>query len=253
VSAKLVIGANGFLGSHVTRQLVSDGHEVRAMVRPNAMTVEWTNYAQSLTDRPVKGMLTGPVTMLMWSFVRDDQPRSETCTQLALAIRDEVSDLEAAGVDIIQVDEPAIREGLPLRSDRWDEYLDWAVYTFRLSVSPGHRGALDVYVPLVDWGARFEAIRAPIRIRVDLQTIDRTVAQQLAEGKELDVQQVRTEARDALAAYPKRLIPTNSISDRKRVFLQPVESFGPTFARMNVRGVGEVSAALELHRFRLLD
>jgi 5-methyltetrahydropteroyltriglutamate--homocysteine methyltransferase len=103
--------------------------------RPSAMTVEWTNYAQSLTDRPVKGMLTGPVTMLMWSFVRDDQPRSETCKQLALAIRDEVSDLEAAGVDIIQVDEPAIREGLPLRSDRWDEYLDWAVLTFRLSTA----------------------------------------------------------------------------------------------------------------------
>ena len=103
--------------------------------RPTAMTVEWTKYAQSLTDRQVKGMLTGPVTMLMWSFVRDDQPRSETCKQLALAIRDEVSDLEAAGVDIIQVDEPAIREGLPLRRDRWDEYLDWAVLSFRLTTS----------------------------------------------------------------------------------------------------------------------
>jgi 5-methyltetrahydropteroyltriglutamate--homocysteine methyltransferase len=103
--------------------------------RPNPMTVDWTKYAQSLTDKPVKGMLTGPVTMLMWSFVRDDQPRSETCKQLALAIRDEVSDLEAAGVDIIQVDEPAIREGLPLRSERWDEYLDWAVLSFRLTTS----------------------------------------------------------------------------------------------------------------------
>jgi 5-methyltetrahydropteroyltriglutamate--homocysteine methyltransferase len=103
--------------------------------RPNAMTVDWIKRAQSLTDRPVKGMLTGPVTMLMWSFVRDDQPRSETCKQLALAIRDEVTDLEAAAVDIIQVDEPAIREGLPLRRDRWDEYLDWAVLTFRLSTS----------------------------------------------------------------------------------------------------------------------
>jgi 5-methyltetrahydropteroyltriglutamate--homocysteine methyltransferase len=103
--------------------------------RPNAMTVEWTKYAQALTDRRVKGMLTGPVTMLMWSFVRDDQPRGETCKQLALAIRDEVSDLEAAGVDIIQVDEPAIREGLPLRRDRWDEYLDWAVLSFRLTTS----------------------------------------------------------------------------------------------------------------------
>jgi 5-methyltetrahydropteroyltriglutamate--homocysteine methyltransferase len=103
--------------------------------RPNAMTVEWTKHAQSVTDRPVKGMLTGPVTMLMWSFVRDDQPRSDTCRQLALAIRDEVSDLESAGVEIIQVDEPAIREGLPLRRDRWGEYLDWAVECFRLSTS----------------------------------------------------------------------------------------------------------------------
>ena len=99
------------------------------------MTVDWITYAQSLTDKPVKGMLTGPVTMLEWSFVRDDQPRSETCKQLALAIRDEVEDLEAAGVEIIQVDEPAIREGLPLRQDRWDEYLDWAVHCFRLSTA----------------------------------------------------------------------------------------------------------------------
>ena len=96
--------------------------------RPAPMTVDWTTYAQSLTDRPVKGMLTGPVTMLQWSFVRDDQPRSETCEQLALAIRDEVADLEQAGIRVIQVDEPAIREGLPLRRDRWADYLDWAVY-----------------------------------------------------------------------------------------------------------------------------
>jgi len=105
------------------------------VLRPHSMTVEWALFAQSLTDRPVKGMLTGPVTMLMWSFVRDDQPRSETCKQLALAIRDEVADLEAAGIAIIQVDEPAIREGLPLRRDRWEEYLDWAVFCFRVSTS----------------------------------------------------------------------------------------------------------------------
>ncbi|MSO41251.1 MAG: 5-methyltetrahydropteroyltriglutamate--homocysteine S-methyltransferase [Solirubrobacterales bacterium] len=103
--------------------------------RPSQMTVEWTTYAQSLTERPMKGMLTGPVTMLQWSFVRDDQPRAETCRQLALAIRDEVIDLEAAGVPIIQVDEPAIREGLPLRRDRWEEYLGWAVECFRISTS----------------------------------------------------------------------------------------------------------------------
>ena len=103
--------------------------------RPVPMTVEWINYAQSRTQKPVKGMLTGPVTMLQWSFVRDDQPLSVTCEQLALAIRDEVEDLEKSGVGIIQVDEPAIREGLPLRRDRWDEYLQWAVYSFRVATS----------------------------------------------------------------------------------------------------------------------
>ena len=103
--------------------------------RPEPMTVDWTLYAQSLTAKPMKGMLTGPVTMLQWSFVRDDQPRSETCEQLALAIRDEVADLEQAGIKVIQVDEPAIREGLPLRSNRWDEYLEWAVYCFRVATA----------------------------------------------------------------------------------------------------------------------
>jgi 5-methyltetrahydropteroyltriglutamate--homocysteine methyltransferase len=103
--------------------------------RPVPMTVEWINYAQSKSEKPVKGMLTGPVTMLQWSFVRDDQPLSVTCEQLALAIRDEVDDLEKAGVGVIQVDEPAIREGLPLRRDRWDEYLQWAVYSFRVATS----------------------------------------------------------------------------------------------------------------------
>jgi 5-methyltetrahydropteroyltriglutamate--homocysteine methyltransferase len=99
------------------------------------MTLDWIKYAQSVTEKPMKGMLTGPVTMLMWSFVRDDQPRSETCKQLALAIRDEVQDLEAAGIKVIQVDEPAIREGLPLRRTGWDHYLEWAVFCFRLATS----------------------------------------------------------------------------------------------------------------------
>jgi 5-methyltetrahydropteroyltriglutamate--homocysteine methyltransferase len=103
--------------------------------RPNPITVDWITFAQSLTDKPLKGMLTGPVTMLMWSFVRDDQPRSESCKQLALAIRDEVSDLDAAGIKVIQVDEPAIREGLPLRRADWQAYLDWAVFSFRLATS----------------------------------------------------------------------------------------------------------------------
>lgn len=101
--------------------------------RPKPMTIRWSTYAQSLTSRPVKGMLTGPVTILNWSFVRDDQLRSETCTQIALAIRDEVRDLEVAGIRVIQVDEPALREGLPLRGSQWQRYLDWAVACFRLA------------------------------------------------------------------------------------------------------------------------
>jgi 5-methyltetrahydropteroyltriglutamate--homocysteine methyltransferase len=105
------------------------------VARPEAMTVRWASYAQSLTARPLKGMLTGPVTILMWSFVRDDQPREATCRQIALAIRDEASDLEAAGIRIIQIDEPALREGLPLRAADRAGYLDWAVECFRLASS----------------------------------------------------------------------------------------------------------------------
>lgn len=103
--------------------------------RPKAMTVEWTQYAQSLTAKPMKGMLTGPVTILNWSFVRDDQPRSESCQQLALAIREEVLDLEKAGVRVIQIDEAALREGLPLRKAQWREYLDWAVGSYRITAN----------------------------------------------------------------------------------------------------------------------
>jgi len=95
--------------------------------------VEWIRYAQSLTRRPVKGMLTGPVTMLQWSFVRDDQPRETTALQIALALRDEVRDLEKAGVAVIQIDEPAFREGLPLKKRDWPRYLDWAVRAFKLA------------------------------------------------------------------------------------------------------------------------
>jgi len=103
--------------------------------RPAPMTVAWTVHAQSLTDKPVKGMLTGPVTLLQWSFVRDDQPRAATALQIALAIRDEVQDLETAGIGIIQIDEPAIREGLPLRRGQRDAYLDWATRAFRIAAS----------------------------------------------------------------------------------------------------------------------
>jgi 5-methyltetrahydropteroyltriglutamate--homocysteine methyltransferase len=103
--------------------------------RPKAMTVEWIAYAASLTNKPMKGMLTGPVTILNWSFVRDDQPRSISCYQLALAIREEVLDLEKAGISIIQIDEAALREGLPLRKSQWQAYLNWAVESFRITAN----------------------------------------------------------------------------------------------------------------------
>jgi 5-methyltetrahydropteroyltriglutamate--homocysteine methyltransferase len=103
--------------------------------RPKAMTVEWIKYAQSLTSKPMKGMLTGPVTILNWSFVRDDQQRSISCFQLALAIREEVLDLEKAGIQVIQIDEAALREGLPLRKSQWKQYLDWAVESFRITAN----------------------------------------------------------------------------------------------------------------------
>jgi 5-methyltetrahydropteroyltriglutamate--homocysteine methyltransferase len=101
--------------------------------RKKPMTVYYSQFAQSLTNKPIKGMLTGPVTILQWSFVRNDQPRSGTCMQIAFAIRDEVSDLEKANIKVIQIDEPAFREGLPLRKENWREYLDWAVKAFRIA------------------------------------------------------------------------------------------------------------------------
>ena len=103
--------------------------------RPTPITVEWSRYAQSLTNKPMKGMLTGPVTILNWSFVRDDQPRADSCRQLALAMRGEVLDLEKAGISVIQIDEAALREGLPLRQSEWKDYLDWAVESFRITAN----------------------------------------------------------------------------------------------------------------------
>ncbi len=103
--------------------------------RPKPMTVEWAKYAQSQTKQIMKGMLTGPITILQWSFVRDDQPRKTTALQIAFAIRDEVCDLESAGIKIVQIDEAALREGLPIRRNKWNEYLKWAVEAFRISAS----------------------------------------------------------------------------------------------------------------------
>jgi 5-methyltetrahydropteroyltriglutamate--homocysteine methyltransferase len=138
--------------------------------RPKPMTVDWIRYAQSLTDKPVKGMLTGPVTILNWSFVRDDQPRKDTCLQLALAIREEVLDLEKAGVKIIQIDEAALREGLPLRTSDWAEYLDWAIESFRITAN-GVKDETQIHTHMC-YSEFNDIIEAIARMDADVITIE---------------------------------------------------------------------------------
>ncbi len=129
--------------------------------RPAPMTVRWSRYAQSRTTRPVKGMLTGPVTMLAWSFVRTDQPLADTARQVALALRDEIADLEAAGIRFVQVDEPALRELLPLRRADRPAYLDWAVRAFRLATSgAAARTQIHTHMCYSEFGEIIEAIAA---------------------------------------------------------------------------------------------
>ncbi|MFT4041469.1 MAG: 5-methyltetrahydropteroyltriglutamate--homocysteine S-methyltransferase, partial [Thermomicrobiales bacterium] len=131
------------------------------VARPQPMTVAWATYAQQQSQRPVKGMLTGPVTILNWSFVRDDQPRSESCRQIALAIRQEVADLDAAGIAIIQIDEPALREGLPLRHAEQAAYLDWAVTCFRIAAGGAPPATqIQTHMCYSEFGEIFEQIEA---------------------------------------------------------------------------------------------
>ncbi|EDW0417953.1 5-methyltetrahydropteroyltriglutamate--homocysteine S-methyltransferase [Salmonella enterica subsp. enterica serovar Chandans] len=129
-----VFTQNGWVQSYGSR-CVKPPVVIGDISRPAPITVEWARYAQSLTDKPVKGMLTGPVTILCWSFPREDVTRETIAKQIALALRDEVADLEAAGIGIIQIDEPALREGLPLRRSDWDAYLEWGVEAFRINAA----------------------------------------------------------------------------------------------------------------------
>lgn len=142
-------------GSRCTRPSILWGD----VSRPKPFTVDWISYAQSLTDKPVKGMLTGPVTILAWSFVREDQPREVTANQVALALRDEIADLEEAGVQIVQVDEPAIRELLPLKKADHEDYLNWSVRSFRLATA-GARPQTQIHTHLCysEFGQIFDAI-----------------------------------------------------------------------------------------------
>jgi 5-methyltetrahydropteroyltriglutamate--homocysteine methyltransferase len=196
--------------------------------RPAPMTVEWTRYAQGLTDRPVKGMLTGPITMLAWSFVRDDQPLAETATQVALALRDEVLDLEAAGTAVIQVDEPALRETVPLRlADRGD-YLDWAVRAFRLTVAGvADHTQIHTHMCYADFGDILPAIvdlDADV-ISLEASRSDMSITRELTEAaypnevgpgvwdihspRVPSVAEIEGRLRDAVAAFPAERLWVN--------------------------------------------
>ncbi|WOF22010.1 5-methyltetrahydropteroyltriglutamate--homocysteine S-methyltransferase [Microbacterium betulae] len=174
-------------GSRATRPSILWGD----VSRPAPITVRWTTYAQSLTPKPVKGMLTGPVTILAWSFVRDDQPLGDTARQVALALRDEIGDLEDAGVGIIQVDEPALRELLPLRADERDAYLEWSVGAFRLATADA-AAATQVHTHLCysEFGTVLEAISA----------LD-------ADVTSIEAARSRDELFDALSGYERGIGP----------------------------------------------
>jgi len=167
--AGFAFSANGWVQSYGSR-CVKPPILFGDVSRPAAMTVDWWRYAQSRTEKPMKGMLTGPVTILQWSFVRDDQPRSETCTQIGLAIQDEVLDLEAAGAAIVQVDEAALREGLPLRAAERDDYVRWAVDCFRLATAPA-RAETQVHTHMC-YSEFNEMIEHIIRLDADVLSIE---------------------------------------------------------------------------------
>ncbi|AXB41994.1 5-methyltetrahydropteroyltriglutamate--homocysteine S-methyltransferase [Amycolatopsis albispora] len=194
--------------------------------RPRPMTVDWASYAQSLTPKPVKGMLTGPVTILAWSFVRDDQPLADTARQVALAIRDEVHDLESAGIRIIQVDEPALRELLPLRASAHQAYFDWAVGSFRLATS-GIADSTQVHthmcysefgdiLPAIDAidadVTSIEAARSRMEVLDGLGDFERGVGPgvyDIHSPRVPDVEEVTSLLRTAVAAVPRERIWVN--------------------------------------------
>jgi len=213
--------------------------------RPSAMTVRWSRYAQSLTKRPVKGMLTGPVTILQWSFVRDDQPRSETAKQLALAIRDEVVDLEGAGIRVIQIDEPALREGLPLRRSDWASYLEWAVDAFRLATA-GVRDATQIHTHMC-YSEFNDVLRVIERMDADVISIENARSgSELLEGFEqykypneigpgvYDIHSPRVPSTDEISTALKRM---RRVLDDAQIWVNPD-------CGLKTRGWDETLAAL---------
>src|SRR5690606_26645245 len=199
------------------------------VARPRPITVEWATYAQSRTQRPVKGMLTGALTMLKWSFVRDDEPLAHTCRTLALALRDEVAALERAGIRIIQVDEPAFREALPLRRAAREDYLRWAVECFRIATS-GVRDRTQIHTHMCysEFGDVIDAIAA---LDADVISIEsaRSQMELLPEFAKhdypgdiglgiYDIHSPRVPAREEMEALLERAL---SVLDPDRVWVNP--------------------------------
>jgi 5-methyltetrahydropteroyltriglutamate--homocysteine methyltransferase len=212
--------------------------------RPKPITVGWSTHAQSLTTRPVKAMLTGPVTMLAWSFVRDDQPLAETARQVGLALRDEVHDLEAAGLRIIQVDEPALRELLPLRAHARPAYLNWAVESFQLAVG-GVADSTQVHTHLCysEFADVVDAINA---LDADVTTVEAArskmeVLEQLGTGVPRalgpGVYDVHSPEVPDIADIEALLVAAQNWVDRERLWVNPD-------CGLKTRGEAEIVAAL---------
>ncbi|KAL9230821.1 hypothetical protein vseg_006121 [Gypsophila vaccaria] len=237
--------ANGWVQSYGSR-CVKPPIIYGDVSRPKAMTVFWSSMAQSMTSRPMKGMLTGPVTILNWSFVRNDQPRHETCYQIALAIKDEVEDLEKAGINVIQIDEAALREGLPLRKSEHDFYLKWAVHSFRIT-NVGVQDTTQIHTHMC-YSNFNDIIHSIIDMDADVITIENS----RSDEKLLSVfrEGVKYGAGIGPGVYDihsPRIPPTEEIADRIRKMLAVLESnvlwVNPDCG-LKTRKYGEVNPAL---------
>jgi 5-methyltetrahydropteroyltriglutamate--homocysteine methyltransferase len=213
--------------------------------RPRPITVAWSRYAQSRTRKPVKGMLTGPVTMVKWSFPRDDQPLSETTRQVALAVRDEVADLEAAGVGIIQVDEPAIREGLPLRREHHAAYLEWAVEAFRLATGVVRdETQIHTHMCYSEFGDILPALSA---LDADVATVEAArsgmtlVADLQGAGYE---QEIGPGVYDIHSPQVPRTADMSELIERALGVLDPTQVWVNPDCGLKTRGYDEITAAL---------
>ncbi|OIW09740.1 hypothetical protein TanjilG_14263 [Lupinus angustifolius] len=216
-----VFTANGWVQSYGSR-CVKPPIIYGDVSRPKPMTVFWSSTAQSLTKRPMKGMLTGPVTILNWSFVRDDQPRFETCYQIALAMKDEVEDLEKSGITVIQIDEAALREGLPLRKSEEAFYLNWAVHSFRITNS-GVKDTTQIHTHMC-YSNFNEIIHSIIDMDADVITIENSRSDKLLSVFREGVKYGAGIGPGVYDIHSPRIPPTEEIADRINKMLAVLES-----------------------------